>query len=130
MGYYKDLIVYKKAYELAVEIFIITKRFPKEEFYSLVNQIRRSSRSVCANLAEAYRRREYRDHFLSKLKDCESENSETQIWLDFSRDFGYINADDWIALTQKNDEVGKLLWHMHKNPDSYRPADLISKRKP
>ena len=79
MGYYKDLIGFRKAYELAMEIFKITKRFPMVERFSLIDQIRRSSRSVCTNLAEAYRRRKYRDYFLSKLNDCGTENAETQI---------------------------------------------------
>jgi four helix bundle protein len=76
MGYYKDLLAYKKAYSLAIEIFIISKRFPPEEKYSLIDQIRRSSRSVCANIAESYRRRRYKDYFISKLNDPETENSE------------------------------------------------------
>ena len=92
MGDFKDLIVYQKAYQLAMEIFHISKKFPAEEKYSLTDQIRRSSRSVCSNLAEAYRRRKYKAHFLSKLTDCESENSETEVWLDFSRDCQYIKA--------------------------------------
>ena len=77
MGRYKDLLDFKKGYELAMEIFIITKRFPVEEKYSLIDQIRRSSRSVCTNLVEAYRRRRYKDYFISKLNDCETENAET-----------------------------------------------------
>jgi len=80
MGHYKDLLAFKKAYELGMEIFIITKRFPVEERYSLTDQIRRSSRSVCVNLVEAYRRRRYKDYFISKLNDCETENAETQVW--------------------------------------------------
>ena len=75
MGYYKDLLVFKKAFELAMEIFDISKHFPKEEKYSLTDQIRKSSRSVCTNLAEAYRRRKYLAHFLSKLSDSDAENT-------------------------------------------------------
>lgn len=80
MGYYKDLLAYKKGYELAMEIFTLSKKFPNEEKYSLTGQIRRSSRSVCANLVEAYRRRRYPDYFICKLNDCETENAETQVW--------------------------------------------------
>ena len=119
MGRLNDLIAYKKAYELAMEIFLITKTFPAEERYSLVDQIRRSSRSVCANLAEAYRRRRYKDYFISKLNDCEAENCETQIWLDFSRDCNYINIDEWSLLSKKNEEVGKLLSYMTSNPEKF-----------
>jgi four helix bundle protein len=86
---FKDLIVYQKAFEQACTIFTITLTFPKEEKYSLTDQIRRSSRSVCANLAEAYRKRDYHKHFLLKLTDCMGENSETLVWLDFSLNFKY-----------------------------------------
>lgn len=87
MGDYRDLIVYQKAYKLAMDIYEVTKKFPAEEKYSLTDQIRRSSRSVCANFVEAYRRRKYKAHFLSKLNDSETENAETGVWLDFSKDF-------------------------------------------
>lgn len=85
MGDYKDLTVYQKAFKLSMDIFQITKSFPKEERYSLTDEFRRFSRSVCANLAEAYRRRKYRAHFISKLTDSESENTETGVWIDFSK---------------------------------------------
>ena len=76
---YKDLIAYQKSFKLAMEIFELSKRFPVEEKYSLTDQIRRSSRSVCANMAEAYRKRRYVNHFISKLTDCDVENSETNV---------------------------------------------------
>ncbi|HPG12266.1 MAG TPA: four helix bundle protein [Chitinophagaceae bacterium] len=120
MGYYKDLIVYKKAYELTMEIFDLSKKFPPEEKYSLTDQIRRSSRSVCANIAEAYRRRRYRDYFINKLNDAETENSETQVWLDFSKDCGYITSDQYKKLSESNDEIGKLIWYMINNPEKFR----------
>ncbi len=120
MGKYTELIVYKKAYELALEIHKITHEFPKEERYSLCDQIRRSSKSVCANLAEAYRRRRYKNYFLSKLNDCDSENAETQVWLDFSKDLNYITAEKWQILSQKNNEVGKLIYYMLNNADKFR----------
>ena len=83
---YRDLIVFQKAYKLAMDIFERTKKFPPEEKFSLTDQIRRSSRSVCVNFVEAYRRRKYKAHFLSKLTDSLTENAETQVWLDFSKD--------------------------------------------
>jgi four helix bundle protein len=120
MGQYKDLLAYKKSYELAMEIFVITKRFPGEEKYSLIDQVRRSSRSVCANLVEAYRRRRYKDYFISKLNDCETENTETQVWLDFSHDCNYITEEEHKLLTAKNDEIGKLVWYMINNPEKFK----------
>jgi four helix bundle protein len=120
MGHYKDLLAFKKGYELAMEIFTPSKRFPSEEKYSLTDQIRRSSRSVCTNLAEAYRRRRYKDYFISKLNDCETENGETQVWLDFSHDCKYITTEEYSHLSVKNDEVGKLIWYMINNPDKFR----------
>ena len=120
MGDYKYLHAFKKAYDLAMEIYVLSKEFPPEEKYSLTDQIRRSSRSVCTNIAEAYRRRKYRDYFLSKLNDCESENSETQVWLDFAKDCGYISDEKHIYLSAKNDEIGKLIWYMINNPDKFR----------
>jgi four helix bundle protein len=87
---YRDLNVYSVAYQVALEIHEVTKRYPKEEKYSLIDQIRRSSRSVPANLAEAWKKRRYEKAFISKLIDCAGEAGETEVWLDFSRDFGYI----------------------------------------
>ena len=120
MGYYKDLLAYKKAYELAMEIFGLSLKFPPEEKYSLTDQIRRSSRSVCANLAEAYSRKRYKDYFISKLNDAETENAETQVWFDFAKNCKYISEEKHKELTTKNDEVGKLLWYMINNPDKFR----------
>jgi len=119
MGHYKDLLAFKKGYQLAMEIFTISKRFPPEEKYSLTDQVRRSPRSVCVNLVEAYRRRRYKDYFISKLNDCETENAETQVWLDFSYDCKYIITEEYNQLTAKNDEVGKLIWYMINNPDKF-----------
>jgi four helix bundle protein len=84
MGSFRDLLVYKKAFALAREIFEMTKGFPKEETYSSSDQIRRSSRSVCSGIAEGYRKRRYQAHFISKMTDSDIENSETGVWLDFS----------------------------------------------
>lgn len=119
MGQVKELMAYKISYELAIDIFQITKQFPGEEKYSLIDQIRRSSRSVCANLAEAYSRRYSRSYFVSKLSDCIAENAETQVWLDFSFDLKYIQEDIHQTLTGKNNEIGKLLRYMVNNPEKF-----------
>ena len=120
MSTYKDWLAYKKAYELAMEIFEISKKFPHEEKYSLTDQVRRSSRSVCANLAEAYKRRRYNDYFISKLNDAETENTETEVWLDFACDCKYITTEKYKELMTKNNEVGKLIWYMINNPEKFR----------
>jgi len=119
MAGFKDLIVYQKAFSLAMEIFEISKRFPKEEKYSLTDQIRRSSRSVCSNLAESYRKRRYPAHFLSKLTDSDMENSETDVWLEFSLACNYITEEESIILQTKNTEVGKMIGYMIQNPQKY-----------
>lgn len=108
MGYsdFKNLTAYKKAFEQAESIFEITTFFPKEERYSLTDQIRRSSRSVCANLAEAYRKREYYKHFVLKISDCLGENSETLVWLDFSLNCKYITDEIYQKQILLNEEVG------------------------
>lgn len=103
-----------------MEIFELTKNFPKEETYSLTDQIRRSSRSVCTNLGEAYRKRIYRAHFISKCTDCDSENTETQVWLDFALACNYIPNKVYKDLLNKSEEVGKLINHMINNPEKYR----------
>lgn len=116
---FRDTAVYKKAFALAMEIFEVSKSFPKEEKYSLTDQVRRSSRSVCANLAEAYRKKRYPAHFVSKLTDCDAENSETLVWLDFALACKYISNETHLALLSKCEEVGKLLHHMINNPEKY-----------
>ncbi|MFT3936489.1 MAG: four helix bundle protein [Chitinophagaceae bacterium] len=119
MGQYNDLIAYKKSYELAMQIFLISKKFPAEEKYSLTDQIRRSSRSVCTNLVEAYKRRRYKDYFISKLNDSETENSETQVWLDFCKDCQYISPEEYTTLVALNSEAAKLIHYMINNPDKF-----------
>lgn len=116
---FKETRVYKLAFEVAMEIFEITKSFPKEETYSLTDQIRRASRSVCANIAEAYRKKFYPAHFVSKVSDADMENSETGVWLDFSIACKYINEEKYKTLSEKNQETGRLLGHMINNPDKY-----------
>ena len=116
---FKELLAYQKAFHLAMEIFEISKTFPKEETYSLTDQIRRSSRSVCANLAEVYRKRRYINHFISKLTDCDAENSETNVWLDFAFACDYLSQENYNSLTQKSNEVGKLINFMINNPTKF-----------
>lgn len=115
----KDLEVYKKAYALAMRLFEISKGFPSEERYALTNQIRRSSRSVCLNLREAWAKRRYEAHFINKLTDCDGENSETDSSLDFAMDCFYITADEHKSLTGQTTEIGKMLGSMINNPNSF-----------
>jgi len=129
----KDLRVYQKAYGLAMEIFNISKRWPSEEKFSLTDQIRRSSRSVCANLREAWSKRRYEAHFISKLTDADGESpggikaekrfhwagSETDTWLDFAKDCGYLSEADHHRMTNECREVGAMLGSMLNNPSSF-----------
>jgi four helix bundle protein len=116
---YKDLLAYKKSFSLAMKIFEITKTFPKEETYSLTDQIRRSSRSVPVTIAEAYRKRIYPKHFHSKLTDSDSENSETQVWLEFAFACKYISETVFQELTSEGVEIGKLINYMILNPKKF-----------
>lgn len=116
---FKELLAYKKSFELAMEIFELSKSFPKEEKYSLTDQIRRSSRSVSANIAESYRKRRYVNHFISKLTDSDAENSETNVWLEFSLKCEYINEKTFENLNYKSLEIGKLINYMINNPDKF-----------
>ena len=115
----KDLVVYRKAYELAMRIFDASRQFPPEERYALTSQIRRSSRSVCLNLREAWAKRRYEAHFVSKLTDCDGENSETDSSLDFARDCGYITGDQHAEMTTMCAESGRMLGAMIKRPESF-----------
>lgn len=119
MSDFNDLLVYKKSFELAMAIFEITKSFPKEEMYSLTDQIRRSSRSTNICITEAYRKRRYKAHFISKLTDSDMENSETKGWLKFALECKCLSENDYTYLINKNDEVGRLLNHMINNPEKY-----------
>ncbi|MEO9570423.1 MAG: four helix bundle protein [Polaribacter sp.] len=117
---FKTLLAYQKGFALAMEIFQMTKTFPKVELFSLTSQIVRSSRSVCSNISEGYRKRQYEKHFKSKMSDADSENSETQLWLDFALACEYISEEKKIELQNKSEEVGKLLNYMMNNPDKFR----------
>ena len=120
-GSFKDLRVHKLAYQLAMEIFHLTQSFPKEETYSLTDQVRRSSRSVCSNIAEAYRKRRYPKHFTSKITDADGEASETMVFLDFALDCGYIGAELHQSLSERYGEVGKMLGSMAEHPERFIP---------
>lgn len=119
----KDLKVYKKGYRLAMEIFEMTRRFPAEEKFALTSQIRRSSRSVCLNLREAWAKRRYEAHFVSKLTDCDGENSETDSSLDFAKDCRYITEAEYERLIVLAREVGKMLGSMINNPTPFLISD-------
>lgn len=116
---HRDLKVFQLAYKLAMEIFNESKSFPKEERYSLTDQIRRSSRSVATNIAEGYRKRRYPNMFVSKMADANSEGAETQVWLDFARDCGYLSQDRHDALIIGYEDVGKMLGSMIATPEKF-----------
>jgi len=116
---HKELRVYQLAYEVALEIHQITKSFPVEEKYSLTDQIRRSSRSVCANLAEAYRKRRYPKNFILKLSDSETESGETQVWLDLAESFNYINKETHQILYDKYEHIIAMLINMSNTPEKW-----------
>jgi four helix bundle protein len=116
---FRNLLAYQKGFSLALEIHQISKSFPAEEKYSLTDQVRRSSRSVCTNIAEGYRKRKYPKHFVSKLTDSDAENSETFVWLDFALALGYIQEGTYNKLMEMNAEVGKLISHMIDHPEKF-----------
>ena len=116
---FQDLLAYKRSFALVMKIFQISKSFPVEEKYSLTDQIRRSSRSVSANIAEAYRKRRYPKNFISKLTDSDAENSETQTWLEFALKCEYIDQITFDDFEKDSEEVGKLLNYMINNPSKF-----------
>ena len=120
---FKDLLAYQKAFQLAMDIYKISKRYPKEETYSLTDQIRRSSRSVCANMVEAYRKRLYVKNFISKLTDSDGENSETSVWLDFAYACEYISAEEHQKMYFETEEIGKLINFMILQPKKFGCKD-------
>lgn len=116
---HRELKVYQKAFSSAMEIYLLTKTFPKEETYSLIDQIRRSSRSVNSNLAEAFRRRQYPRSFCSKLSECEAEAAETQNWLDFSLACQYLSIENHRLLDDEYDNIIGMLVNMQKHPEKW-----------
>jgi len=117
---FKTLKAYEKGFVLAMEIFHISKRFPASEQFALTSQIVRSSRAVCSAIAEAYRKRQYVKHFRSKLSDADSENSETQLWLEFALACKYIDIGEKEELDGISKEVGKLIHFMMNNPEKFQ----------
>ena len=116
---FRDLEVYKLARDHAKKVFEITITFPKEEKYSLTDQIRRSSRSVSANIAEGYRKRQYPNAFVSKMADADGEGAETQGWIDYARDCGYWSPELAAEFTAGNEEVGRMLGGMIAHPEKF-----------
>lgn len=119
MAGFKDLTVYKKAFEMARLVFVLSKRFPSEERFSLTDQVRRSSRSVTAQYAEGYRKKRYPAHFFSKMTDADGENAETQVWLDHAVACEYVTQADIAPILAISEEVGRLLGDMIEHPDKY-----------
>jgi four helix bundle protein len=121
---HRDLKVYQLAYKLAMEIFKESKAFPKEEKYSLTDQIRRSSCSIAANIAEGFRKRQYPKMFVSKLADADGETTETQVWLDFAKDCEYLQPEKHKGLIKGYEEVGKMLGTMMSVPERFMPRSF------
>ena len=116
---YRDLKVYQLSYQLALDIHNISKTFQKEEKYSLIDQIRRSSRSIPANLAEAWKKRRYEKAFIAKVIDAAGDAGETEVWLDLSKDFGYLDASKYQQLMSEYDEVNRMLFGMIDKADKF-----------
>jgi four helix bundle protein len=118
---HRDLKVFQAAYRLAMRIFHESKTFPREERFSLTDQIRRASRSVAANIAEGFRKRQYPNAFVSKLADADGEGAETQVWIDLARDCGYLSPELAGELTTGYEEVGRMLGSMIAHPEKFSP---------
>lgn len=116
---HKDLRVYQIAFEAAMEIFELPKGYPVEEKYSITDQIRRSSRSICANLAEAWRKRRYQKAFVVRLNDAEAETAETIVWLEFSFQCGFISHEKFASLTDKYEHILAMLTNMSTKPEKW-----------
>ena len=120
---YKSLKVYQLAFEAAKEIFKISKSFPADEKYSLTDQIKRSSRSVCTCIGEGYRKRKYPKYFSLKMTDADEEATETSIWLDFALSSEYIDNDVHERMIKLYDEIGRMLSSMAENPEKFMPRN-------
>ena len=116
---HSDLRVYKLSFETGMEIYKLTKNFPKDEIYSLTDQIRRSSRSVSGNIAEAWRKRRYDKAFISKLNDSEGEAAETQVWLEYALSCEYISKDSFEKLNENYEYILGMLVNMSRNPEKW-----------
>lgn len=120
---YKNLKVYQLAFKAAVEIFELTKKFPVEERFSLTDQIRRSSRSVCTCIGEVYRKRKYPKYFSLKMTDADGEATETVIWLDLAFAAKYISKGEHLRLVETYEEIGRMSSSMADNPDKFLPHE-------
>ena len=118
-GGFRDLRVYQLAFQLAMEIYEDTKKFPVDEKYSLTDQVRRSSRSVPSNIAEGYRKRRYPKSFVNKMSDADGEATETQVWLDFANACGYMSDARQLELRKAYEEVGRMLGGMINHPERF-----------
>jgi len=116
---HKELIVFQSAFKSSMEIFSISKSFPKEEVFSLTSQVRRSSRSVSANIAEAFRKRRYEKSFISKLSDSEAEAAETQVWLDYSLECGYLSENIYRNIFNDYEKIIGMLVNMIQHPEKW-----------
>ena len=119
MGDFRDLSVYQKAFENAMLVFEMTKKFPAEEKYALTSQIRNSSRSVCSCFSEGYRKRNYIKHFVAKVSDSDMENSESIVWLNFACACKYIQQSEHVTMISRFEEVGRMLNHVMQHPEKY-----------
>jgi len=120
---FRELKAYEKGFDLSMDIFKLSKSFPKEEQYDLTSQIRRSSRAVCANIGEGYRKRQYEKYFSSRLADADMENTETQVWLDFALACEYIDENKYDELILQSEEVGKIISFMINNTEKFMPLN-------
>ena len=116
---HRDLRVFQLSFESGMEVFKISKIFPKEEIYSLTDQIRRSSRSVSGNIAEAFRKRRYPKSFIAKLSDSEGEAAETQVWLDYALACDYIAKETHLSLNDKYDHIIAMIVNMTSKPENW-----------
>jgi four helix bundle protein len=116
---HRDLRVFQSSFAAGMDIFRVSKSFPKEEVYSLTDQIRRSSRSVSGNIAEAFRKRRYPKAFVAKLSDAEGEAAETQVWLDYAHACDYIDPEEYAALNEKYDHILAMLVNMSNKPENW-----------
>lgn len=116
---HRDLKVFQLSFESGMEIFKISKCFPREETFSLTDQMRRSSRSVSGNIAEAFRKRRYPKSFISKLSDSEGESAETQVWLDYALECGYIDSEVHLSLNEKYEHIIGMLINMSCKPENW-----------
>lgn len=123
---HRDLKVFELAYSLAMHIFKESKTFAQEERYSLTSQIRRSSRSVAANIAEGFRKRQYPNMLVSKLADSDAEATETQVWLDFARDCGYLSVEHHAELMARYEELGRMLHSLIEHPERFAPSSQMA----